>query len=91
MRHSNIRDFEANQIKTIQNNIEIKPSLQKIENERINGLRGDQARPDIRARGVWRQGQNAFFDIRLTNINANSQKNLTVEAILKKREKEKGL
>ena len=79
MRHNNIRDFEANQIKTIRNNVEIKPALQKIENERINGRTGDQARPDIRARGVWRQGQNAFFDIRLTNINANSQKNLTFE------------
>ena len=79
MRHNNIRDFEANQIKTIRNNVEIKPALQKIENERINGRTGDQARPDIRARGVWRQGQNASFDIRLTNINANSQKDLTVE------------
>ena len=57
MRHNNnIRDFEANQIKTIQNNVEIKPALQKIENERINGRTGDQGRPDIRARGVWRQG-----------------------------------
>ena len=84
-------DFEANQIKTIQNNVEIKPLLQKIENERKHGRTGDQARPDIWARGVWRQGQNSFFDIRLTNIKANSQKNLTVETILKKREKEKGL
>ena len=57
MRHNNnIRDFEANQIKTIQNNVEIKPALQIIENERINGRTGDQGRPDIRARGVWRQG-----------------------------------
>ena len=49
----------------------------------------DEARPDIRTGGVWRQGQNAFFDIRLTNVNANSQKHQTVEAILKKHEKEK--
>ena len=47
MRHNNIMDFEANQIKTIQNNVEIKPLLQKIENERKNGRTGDQARPDI--------------------------------------------
>ena len=46
MRHNNnIRDFEANQIKTIQNNVEIKPALQKIENERINGRTGDQGSP----------------------------------------------
>ena len=38
---------------------------------------------------MWRPGQNEFFDIRLTNVNANSQKHQTVENILKKHEKEK--
>ena len=38
---------------------------------------------------MWRPGQNAFFDIRLTNVNENSQKHQTVENILKKHEKEK--
>ena len=38
---------------------------------------------------MWRQGQNAFFDIRLTNTNARSQNYLPVSAILKKHEKEK--
>ena len=38
---------------------------------------------------MWRQGQNAFLDIRLTNTNARSQKHLLVRAILKKHEKEK--
>ena len=32
---------------------------------------------------------NAFFNIRLTNANANSQNNQTVKTILKKNEKEK--
>ena len=38
---------------------------------------------------MWRQEQNCFFDIRLTNTNARSQKYLPVRAILKKHEKEK--
>ena len=38
---------------------------------------------------MWRQGQNAFIDIRLTNTNARSQKHLPVSAIMKKYEKEK--
>ena len=38
---------------------------------------------------MWRQGQNAFFGIRLTNTNACSQKHLPGSAILKKHEKEK--
>ena len=63
--------------------------IQKIENEELNGLTGGYARPDIRAGEVWRQGQNAFFDIRLTNANACSQKDLPVCTILKKHENEK--
>ena len=66
MRHNNVRGFDANLLKAIQNDVEIEPALQKIDNERINGHTGDETRPDIRARGVWSQGQNAFFEIRLT-------------------------
>ena len=82
-------DFEANLLNTIQNDVEIEPALQKIDNERIGGSTENEARPDIRARMVWRQGQNAFLDIRLTNVNANLKKNRTVETIFKKHEKEK--
>ena len=53
MKHNNIRDFEANLLKTIQNNVEIELALQEIDNERIDGRTGDEAKPDIRARGVW--------------------------------------
>ena len=34
------------------------------------------------------RAHNAIFDIHLTNVNANSQKNQTVETILRKHEKE---
>ena len=74
MRHNNVRDFEANLLNTIQNDVEIEPALQKIGNERIGGRTEDEVRPNIRARVVWRQGQNAFLDIQLTNVNANSKK-----------------
>ena len=84
MRHNNVRDFEGNLLKTTLNDVEVEPKLQKIENEGLNGLTSDDARPDIRTSGVWRQGQNVFFDICLTNTNARSQKPLPVTAILKK-------
>ena len=78
---NNVRDFKANLLKTTLTNVEIEPKLQKIDNEGLNGLTSDDARPD-----VWRQGQNAFFDIRLTNSNARSLKHLAASPILKKDE-----
>ena len=89
MKHNNIRDFEANLLKTIQNDVEIEPALQELDNERVDGHTGDETRLDKRAQGVWQQEQNTFFDICLTNVNTNSQKHQTVETILKKHEKEK--
>ena len=70
------------------NDFEIDRKLQKTDNEGLNSLTSDDAIPDIKARGVWRQEQNAFFDVRLTNTNARSQKFLPVNAILKIHEKE---
>ena len=51
--------------------------------------KADDARLDVRARGFWRDGQNAYFDVRVTNINCESQKNQQISAILKKHEQEK--
>ena len=88
-RHNNIRDFKANLLKKVHNDVEIEPMLQPINGEVVNGIAGDNARSDIRARGVWCRGQNAFFDVRVTNTNADSQKHLSTEKILEKHEKEK--
>ena len=89
MRHNNVRDFEANLLKTTLNDVEVELKLQKTDDEELNDLTGNNARPDIRTRGVRKQVENAFFDIRLTNSNAPSQKHLPVSTILKKYEKEK--
>ena len=89
IRHNNIRDFEANLLRQVCNDVECEPPLQPLDGEQITGLIGDEARPDIRACGFWRPGQNAFFDIRVTNTNSASQANLTTEKIYGKHEKEK--
>ena len=71
------------------NDVEIEPPLQPLNGEIIEGLAGDNARLDVRARSFWRQGQNAYFDVRVTNTNADSQKHLSTKKILDKHEKEK--
>ena len=50
---------------------------------------GDESRLDFRARDFWRKGQNAFFDIRVTNPNSESLIKTPVEKILIKQEREK--
>ena len=89
MRHNNIRDFEANLMRKVCNDVETEPSLQSINGENVTGLTGDEAKPDVRARGVWRPGQNAFFDIRVTNTNSDSQVHLSPDKIFRKHELEK--
>ena len=89
MRHNRVRDFEAQLLTQICNDVEIEPPLQPLEGEIINGLTGVNAKPDVRARGFWREGQNAFFDVRITNTNSESQRHLTSEKIFTKHEREK--
>ena len=71
--------------------VEIEPPLQPVTEERLTAstLIGDEARPDVRARGFWRNGQNAYFDIRVTNADAESQRSVDIKKVLSKHEKEK--
>ena len=88
-RHNRVRDFETQLLTEICNDVEIEPPLQRLEGEIINGLTGVNAIPDVRARGFWREGQNAFFDVRSTNTNSESQRHLTSKKIFTKNEREK--
>ena len=81
IRHNNVRDFEARLLRKVCADVQIEPPLQSA-NE-------DQARVYVRARGFWRMGQTAYFDVRITNPNSESQKTQTLPKIYKKHEKEK--
>ena len=91
MRHNDIRDFEANLLSKICNDVEIEPPLQPVTNEQLptGSIQGDDARLDVRARGFWRKGQNAYFDVRVTKPDAPSPLNLSLKNILSKHEREK--
>ena len=69
--HNNIDDFEANLLRIVHNDVEVEPQLQQVDNEQFNGLKEDNARPDIRAKGVWRNAQITYFDVRVTNVNSD--------------------
>ena len=63
MWHDSIRNFEAAMLRKICKDVEIEPQLQPLEGAMIHGLDGDNAKPDIRARNVWQNAQNAYFDV----------------------------
>ena len=75
-RHDNIRNFECGLLKSIVRDVECEPSLQRVTNKsgyRPSANLDDDARLDIRAREFWRDGQNAYFDVRITNADSASQ------------------
>ena len=91
MRHNDIRDFEVNLLSKVCNDVESEPSLQPITNESLpySNIKGDDARLDVRARSFWRKGQNAFFDVRVTNADAASYTSQSISSVLLKHEREK--
>ena len=89
--HDSIRNFEAHLLKQVCNDVQIEPPLQPVGNVVFNRSANvrDDARLDVRAKGFWRDGQNAFFDVRVTNADNNSQRNKPLKTVLRSHEQEK--
>ena len=92
IRHNNIRNFESLLLKEVCTDVQIEPLLLQPVNDTTfhpSAIVSDEARLDIRARGFWRRGQNAYFDVRTTNADNASQINKSIKAVLKSHEQEK--
>ena len=92
MRHDEIRNLEAKLLSEVCKDVAIEPKLIPVTGENFilsSANTEDNARLDVKARSFFRDGQTAFFDVRITNVNAESNKDLPTEAILRKAENEK--
>ena len=89
IRHNEIRDFIAKVTNTVCNDTETEPNLQPLETEVVDALHGDKAKPDIRARGFWRAGQHAYFDVKVINPNSESYLSTETQKIYVRAENEK--
>ena len=91
-RHDYVKILEASLLSRVCKDVAIEPSLLPVTGEEFV-LRSanieDDSRLDVKARGFYRQGQTAFFDIRIAHLNAESNKNLSTEKILARHENEK--
>ena len=91
-RHNNIKDMFTVLLDKCCTNVKDEPVLTKIDGEtfryRTSNTAPD-ARLDIRARNFWQQGQDTYFDIRVTHVDALSYKDQATEVIFKQQEEEK--
>ena len=73
MRHDGIWGFIAGQLNIVQNDVQVEPHLQEIKTKNPlnrqhgNNTEGATARLDFTAKSFWRNGQDAYINVRVTN------------------------
>ena len=91
-RHDNVRDLFTALLDKVCVNVQTEPHLIPLENERFD-LRtantSSEARLDIKASDFWNRGQTSLFDIRITHVNAASNKNRPSKTIFREHEASK--
>ena len=90
-RHDELRNLEAELLKSVCNDVELEPVLQDITNEELNrgANKANDARLDIHARGFWEKQRSTFFDVRVCHPNAPTYKELELSKIYEMHEDEK--
>ena len=88
-RHNDIRDLTGKWLKEVCHDVECDPHLQSLSGEQIHpnsANLNDDTRTDIRARGFWRRGHCAFFDVRVFHPNAQSYRSSKIETLYRRHE-----
>ena len=86
IRHNEIRDMTANLLTEICHNVATEPLLQPLTNAHHTANTDANAHLDIRGRGFWNTGQDAFFDVRVFHPNASCNRSMTTAAAYRKHE-----
>ena len=87
-----IRDVSSNLLSEVCHNTCVEPVHQPLSGESFQSRSAntqDEARCDIRARGFWSRGQDAFFDVRVFYPNTSSYRNKDLASLYKLHENAK--
>ena len=91
-RHNELRDFTATLLTEVCHNVSTEPPLQPLQGEIFNYRTANtdsEVRLDIKARGFWNRGQDAYFDVRVFNPNAPSYHSQDLTHLYRRNEQEK--
>ena len=87
LRHNNIKDTDARIMREVAFDVCIEPGLQNVSrNVKLTpGTKTEgNARLDVSARGIYSSHDLTFFDVRISNPNAPSNRYLTLTAVYSK-------
>ena len=91
-RHNDVRDFTAELLSEVCNDVAIEPLLTPLTGETFmyrSANVEEHALLDVSARGVWMRGSRAFFDVKVFNPLALTYSNQTLKAAHKSNENSK--
>ena len=89
IRHYEVRDLTASLLTQVCHNVATEPSLQSITSETfslVSAKTTNNAHMDVKARGFWSRGQDAYFDVRVFYPNASSYCSLSLSSVYKHHE-----
>ena len=92
IRHNDLRDLTANLLTEVCKDVDIEPQLLPVTGETFNNRTtntSNEARVDIKSKRFWVRGQQAFFDVRVFDPNADRYLNKALPQCYIQNEKEK--
>ena len=92
MRHDDPTTFLAKCMREVHHDVELEPPLQPLTGETLRHQTANtepDARADIRVRGFWTDGRNAFFDTRVFYPHAPSYRSRSLQSLYRKFESDK--
>ena len=91
IRHNDVRDLTAKLLSEIFHDVQVEPTLLPLTGDRMEhrtAIETKEARLDIRVRGFWIRGHQAFLDVRLLDSNVCRYSNSSLLQCITINEKE---